>query len=335
MQTKYTIGEDIIAGATEITLLDLNFTDGYKLNNAFFSSIVGDKGYFTLDQGNSLIEEQCSFTGIRDESNGYYTLTGVQSLSFYNTGSGNYPEYAVIGNGLRFTHVGGCKVVFGDSPAFWGAVVQNLNTPYVGVGLISVNSSNQISFTGYSTLSDSFNNTNSILSLNTATNSILGGIKVGSGLSINQEGVLSTTNSMPKIKSINGVFTRALNSPSETQLIVHGLGKIPDKVSIYAEFKTTASSYGDERATSTGKFNRTTMSCVYSAKSGLITDVGSSNNFILYIVNHYSGQYSTESQQATITIDDTNIILNWVKYDSGGASMPNLINVLWEAEIIE
>lgn len=112
-------GGGVVAGATEITLKSFTAIDGVTpLTMADFGTI----GYGTLEPGNGNLEEQISFTGIVQNSNGTATLTGVSSVLFLNP----YTE----SSGLNKTHAGSTTFVISNTAGFYNqfAIKQNNET---------------------------------------------------------------------------------------------------------------------------------------------------------------------------------------------------------------
>jgi hypothetical protein len=129
--------------------------------------------------------------------------------------------------------------------------------------------------------------------------------------------------------STSGVFSRPFNNESNIQLIPHGLGAVPSKV------KITAKGMPDDpngiyvvSSDSVGIFetNANTTSTIWS-----INFIGSSENYnsTSDIVSIY--YFIGEGQTATISVDNTNIILTWTYHDASTSLNTSPIQILWEA----
>lgn len=86
--------------------------DGNALSMA---TDFGSLGFGTLDPGNGTLEEQISFTGLTNNSNGTVTLTGVSSVTFV------YPYTAT--SGLAKTHAGATPFVISNTSGFYNKLV--------------------------------------------------------------------------------------------------------------------------------------------------------------------------------------------------------------------
>lgn len=71
----------------------------------------GTKGFGTLEPGNGTLEEQISFTGLTNNTNGTTTLTGVSSVTF------TYPYTET--SGLLKTHAGSTTFVISNTSGFY------------------------------------------------------------------------------------------------------------------------------------------------------------------------------------------------------------------------
>lgn len=117
-----------------------------------------------------------------------------------------------------------------------------------------------------------------------------------------------------------GVDTRLISQASGNQVIAHGLGEIPTYVRISAMVQKNQP--GASLANSIGSYDGTTNRCVWEQ-----WEQGSSNT-------RTAGSNATEiihidgEQTATITVDETNITIAWVK---GGTATASDIQFLWEA----
>ncbi len=99
-------GAGAVAGATSITLKSFQTIDGVNLAMADFGTV----GYITIDPGNGTLEEQASFTGVVQNSNGTATLSGISTVLFLSP----YTETS----GLAKTHAGSAPVVVSNTSGF-------------------------------------------------------------------------------------------------------------------------------------------------------------------------------------------------------------------------
>lgn len=95
-------------GDTSITLSSMTDIDGNALS---MSTDFGAIGFGTLDPGNGALEEQISFTGLVNNSNGTVTLTGVSTVLF------TYPYTRT--SGLAKTHAGATPFVISNTSGFY------------------------------------------------------------------------------------------------------------------------------------------------------------------------------------------------------------------------
>lgn len=100
-------GSGAIVGDTEITLQSLLDIDGTPIE----MSEAGTICFGTLDPGNGSLEEQISFTGITQNSNGTATLTGISNVAFV------YPYTQT--SGLSKTHAGATPFVISNTSGFY------------------------------------------------------------------------------------------------------------------------------------------------------------------------------------------------------------------------
>ena len=100
-------GGGAIAGATSVTLKSFQTIEGVDLTMADFGAV----GYATLEPGNGTQEEQISFTGVVQNSNGSATLTGVKSVLFITP----YTETS----GLSKTHAGSTPFIISNTSGFY------------------------------------------------------------------------------------------------------------------------------------------------------------------------------------------------------------------------
>lgn len=100
-------GAGAVIGNTTITLTSLKQIDGTNLVMSDF----GNKGFMTLEPNAGNQEEQISFTGITQNSNGTATLEGVSNVLFISP----YTETS----GLAKTHPGGSLAVVSNTSGFY------------------------------------------------------------------------------------------------------------------------------------------------------------------------------------------------------------------------
>lgn len=100
-------GGGAVLGATQIILQSFKTIDGDNIVMADFGSI----GYGTLEPGSGILEEQVSFTGVTQNTNGTATLTGVKSVLFI------YPYTET--SGLAKTHAGSTSFVISNTSGFY------------------------------------------------------------------------------------------------------------------------------------------------------------------------------------------------------------------------
>lgn len=108
-------GAGAVAGATTITFKSFQTIDGVNLTMTDFGSI----GYGTIDPGNGSLEEQISFTGVTQNTNGTATLTGVKSVLFLS------PYTATTG--LSKTHAGSTPFVISNTSGFYNELTAKQN----------------------------------------------------------------------------------------------------------------------------------------------------------------------------------------------------------------
>lgn len=95
-------------GDTSLILTSLVQIDG---TTTLTMTDFGNIGYATIEPGNGIQEEQISFTGITQNSNGTATLTGVKTVLFISP----YTE----SSGLTKTHPGGAQLVISNTAGFY------------------------------------------------------------------------------------------------------------------------------------------------------------------------------------------------------------------------
>lgn len=96
---------DITLGLTSFKDID---------GNVLSMSSFGSKGWGTLEPNNSSQEEQFSFTGITQNSDGTATLTGVKNVTFL------YPYTET--SGVLKSHPGGSKMIISNTSAFYATL---------------------------------------------------------------------------------------------------------------------------------------------------------------------------------------------------------------------
>ncbi len=115
LQTFYLAGSGVIATATSITLKSMLTIDGATLTMADFGTIA----YATIDPGNSTLEEQISFSGLTNNSNGTVTLTGVKTVLFGTP----FTETS----GLAKAHAGSAPLVISNTSGFHNQYPSKIN----------------------------------------------------------------------------------------------------------------------------------------------------------------------------------------------------------------
>lgn len=110
-------GSGAVTGDTTITLKSFKQIDG-TTNIAM--SDFGSKGFGTLEPGNSTLEEQISFTGVTQNSNGTATLTGVKTVLFTTP----FTETS----GLAKTHAGSTTFIISNDSGFYSAIKDYIDT---------------------------------------------------------------------------------------------------------------------------------------------------------------------------------------------------------------
>jgi len=100
-------GSGVVLGSTSITLTSFLDINGNQLTMASFGTL----GWGTLEPGNGNLEEQISFTGVTQNTNGTATLTGVSSVGFI------YPYTST--SGLLKTHAGATSFIISNTAGFY------------------------------------------------------------------------------------------------------------------------------------------------------------------------------------------------------------------------
>lgn len=98
-------------GDTTLVLSSMKDIDGVVLAMTNFGTI----GFGTLEPGNGVQEEQISFSGITQNSNGTATLTGVKSVAMTRVAAVDY----VVTNNITKTHAGGTIFVISNTVGFY------------------------------------------------------------------------------------------------------------------------------------------------------------------------------------------------------------------------
>lgn len=115
-----------------------------------------------------------------------------------------------------------------------------------------------------------------------------------------------------------GSFSKDLSDATGTQNVAHGLGGTPSIVKATAMYKAQSSSTAGSM--SIGISNGTSNVIVYS-------DLRYGSNVTAYLIFLSSATSSDVCQEATATLNATNIVLSWVK----NGSPIGTAGVLWEA----
>jgi hypothetical protein len=121
----------------------------------------------------------------------------------------------------------------------------------------------------------------------------------------------------------NGTTTRAGNTASGTQNIAHGLGKTPTYIRITARKLITGLIISSD-----GVYNGTTTSCVflYMSPAGGVNSASGVDSTNIILIDEVD--IGANRQEATVTVNATNIVLSWTK---SGTTSSDDINIMWEA----
>ncbi len=153
LQTFYLAGGGASIGDTSITLASMLDIDGNALS---MSGTFGTIGFGTLEAGNGNLEEQISFTGLTNNSNGTVTLSGVSNVAF------EYPYTKT--SGLLKTHAGSATFVISNTSGFYDEMTSKdddetvnglwtfpngANTPQLGSSYVAPTLNNQVASKGY------------------------------------------------------------------------------------------------------------------------------------------------------------------------------------------
>lgn len=104
-------GSGAIIGDTSLTLKSFTDIDG----NLITMSELGLVAFMTLEPGNGTLEEQISFSGVTQNTNGTATLTGVSSVTFASP----YTKTS----GLKKTHAGSTIAILSNTSGFYNQFV--------------------------------------------------------------------------------------------------------------------------------------------------------------------------------------------------------------------
>ena len=142
------------------------------------------------------------------------------------------------------------------------------------------------------------------------------------------DGSLITNIANPATYS-SGITTYNLTTATGTQTITHGLATTPKYVRATYIINTTSQAAVPVDYSGTGTFNGTTYAVTYVGTSagdsaGHYATYQSSAAFIIY---ERGGGGTPVSQTATVTLNSTNIVLNWTKVNSPTGTL----NIMWEA----
>lgn len=108
-------GAGAVSGATSVVLKSFQTIDGVNLAMTDFGTI----GYGTLEPGSGALEEQISFSGVTQNSNGTATLTGIKTVLFLSP----YTE----SSGLAKTHAGSTSFVISNTSGFYNQFPAKVN----------------------------------------------------------------------------------------------------------------------------------------------------------------------------------------------------------------
>lgn len=103
-------GSGVVIGATTIVIKSMLDIDG---NSLTMSTDFGTIAYATIDPGNNTLEEQISFSGLTNNSNGTTTLSGVKTVLFESPWTET--------SGLAKTHSGSAPFVISNTSGFYNA----------------------------------------------------------------------------------------------------------------------------------------------------------------------------------------------------------------------
>lgn len=126
---------------------------------------------------------------------------------------------------------------------------------------------------------------------------------------------------LPRVKYATGTTTYDMSTASGNQTIAHGLGKIPKKVLLCVKGAGgTNASFN-----SIGVYDGTNMSNVFDVQTG--TPASGSSQSTAYIARASFSSSFADRQDATITVDATDITLAWTKTGSPSGTANILFSV--------
>ena len=117
----------------------------------------------------------------------------------------------------------------------------------------------------------------------------------------------------------SGIFTRYIQENSGTVNIAHNLGVIPKKITFNSTYRQSNNPFSFSR--SFGVFDSSGNKNVNESVDGLNSDT----TYVIYI---YTGSIIT--QRGQVSVDATNIIVNWSA--NTGGSLNGDIQILFSAE---
>lgn len=141
-----------MSGATTVILKSFAQIDGTLLTMSNFGAI----GFGTIEPGNGTLEEQISFTGVTQNTNGTATLTGVSSVLMVSPYTAS--------SGLAQTHAGSTTFVISNTSGFYDRLTgkaddevitglwqfpNDANTPILGSSYVAPTLNNQVASKGY------------------------------------------------------------------------------------------------------------------------------------------------------------------------------------------
>lgn len=144
-------------------------------------------------------------------------------------------------------------------------------------------------------------------------------LTAGTGISVSAPTGAVTISSSITYDAKTGSSSRGATTASGSQTIAHGLGRTPKLLRITAVVTTGTPVLGQ----SFGTYDGATNLCLHSY---IVVGSGASQasaNFVIDIID----LTSSNGQQATATLDSTNITLSWTKVGSG---TPSTLDFIWE-----
>ena len=143
----------------------------------------------------------------------------------------------------------------------------------------------------------------------------------GTGISISPSGgtgtvTINASGGSTTYISAAGVTNRVTSDPSGTQTIAHGLGIVPEYVRIMGHGNPTGS--GASVFSCSGVYSSTLLAtstqCTWNYSTpGATSFAGQQSGYIIY----FSGATPITGQEASITVDSTNIYLLWTRLNGG------------------